>query len=124
METKTGSLLLLLSAVITFFASIIAIIFIVMLFVSPESVQSSQNLEPTTSIIIISVAFIIFLIFGFLQLYASQLMKNPATTKKGGIIALVVGILMANLLAIIGGILGIVQGGKISNNFINKDLFS
>jgi type IV secretory pathway ATPase VirB11/archaellum biosynthesis ATPase len=37
----------------------------------------------------------------------------PATTKKGGIIALVVGILTGgDLLAIIGGVFGIIQGGQ------------
>ncbi|MDO8459567.1 MAG: hypothetical protein Q7S74_00510 [Nanoarchaeota archaeon] len=112
MESRAGSILLLISAILTFLASLIAIIFIVVLLVSPDTIKSSQNLSPTTSIIIISIAFIIFLILGFLELHASKLMKDSMTTKKGGIMGLILGILTFNLLAIIGGIAGIIQSGK------------
>ncbi len=40
-------------------------------------------------------------------------MKVPETTRKGGVIALIVGFLTGgDLLSIVGGILGMVSGGK------------
>ena len=120
MESKAGCILLLITAILTFLMSLIALLFIILLIISPDSVNSSQDLSPGVSILIISIGFLVFLILGFLQLYASRLMKNPATTKKGGIIGLIIGILMLNILAIIGGILGISQGGK--NTTVNQTI--
>ncbi len=57
-------------------------------------------------------AIILGIISG-LKFWASSLMKNSLTVKKGGFIALVVGIFTGlDLLAVIGGILGIVAAEK------------
>jgi len=57
---------------------------------------------------------IIAIITGGLAIWASILMKKDDNTKvkKGGIIALIVGIIGFNLLTLIGGILGMVQANK------------
>lgn len=114
MESKAGSILLLISSILVFLVSLIPLIFLVMLLISPESVKSSEGLSPTVNIIIMLIVFVLLLIFGFLQLHASRLMKDPMTTKKGGVIGLITGILTFNLIAIIGGILGIINGSKQS----------
>lgn len=105
MESKAGSILLLISGILTILISLIVLV--LFLFIRPSSDLFGFSLG------IFIFFFILILIIGGLKLWASKLMKNPETTTKGGIIALIVGILSAgDLLAIIGGILGIVQGGK------------
>lgn len=106
MESKTGSILLLISGILTIVLSAIAIFYYSLvsnLFGSPGGI----------SIGLIVLLFIVILVIGILKLYTSKLMKNSKTTVKGGILALVLGIVTGiDILAIIGGIFGIVQGRK------------
>ena len=110
MESKIGSILLLISAILTFIvAGILLIIGVAIPFLPAENMQGN----PIFGMIIFLVIAILFFIVAFLKLWASRLMKVPETTSKGGIVAIVVGILNGgDLLAIIGGIIGIVQAGK------------
>ena len=57
---------------------------------------------------------ILFIITGALAIWACILMKKDDNlkVKKGGIMALVVGIIGLNLLTLIGGIMGMVQANK------------
>ncbi len=107
--SKAGSILLLIAAIISFFlAVIIAFVGLVILFLGLSNQTGIPNW--VVGLIVLVVAIIISVI-GFLKLWASNLMKNPSTTRKGGIIALVLGVLTGpDLLALIGGILGIVEG--------------
>jgi uncharacterized membrane protein len=107
-QSKAGSILLLISSIITFLVAIVFLIFAVLAIFS-DSVEGS----PWVGFAILFVISILVFVIGGLKLWASKLMKVPATTKKGGIIALVVGILTGgDLLAIIGGVFGIIQGGQ------------
>jgi len=113
MESKVGSILLLISGILTILISLIPLIFIVLLIVSPGSVSSPGDQSPMVGAFILLAIFIVLLIFGILKLWAFKLMKSSETTSKGGVVALIVGILNGgDLISIVGGILGIVQGGK------------
>ncbi len=70
------------------------------------------ELSSTAAGIIFLIAGILMFCLSLLEFYASKLMKNSETTTKGGIIGLICGILNSDILAIIGGILGISKGGK------------
>ena len=56
---------------------------------------------------------IIHIVFSALVLMGGIWMKKPETCKKGGLFALIFGVLGGfNILAVIGGILGLVAAGK------------
>jgi len=109
MESKAGSILLMISGIITLLIALGLIIFSILVFAGVVKGEGNA----TFGGVFLLVIGVIILIFAFLKFWASGLMKNPVTTSKGGVVALVVGILNGgDLLSIIGGILGIVQGGK------------
>ena len=108
MESKAGSILLLISGILTFLVALGVLIFAIALPFLPNT----QTDNPWLGFAVLLVIAIFLGIIGFIKLHASKLMKDPLTTNKGGIWALVVGILTSDLLSIIGGIIGLVQGGK------------
>jgi hypothetical protein len=55
-----------------------------------------------------------FLIVGILGIVFSSMMNNPLKAKRGGLLCLIFGILSLNLFMILGGIMAIVAGGKVS----------
>lgn len=108
-ESKAGHILLLISGIITLLISIGLIIFSILVFAGVVEGEGSVALGGT----ILLVFGIVALILAILKFWASRLMKVPETTHKGGVIALIVGFLTGgDLLSIVGGILGIVHGGK------------
>jgi hypothetical protein len=110
MESKTGSILLMISGILTLLISVGLIIFSILVF---AGVVEGGGIGGSFGGIFLFVIGMVILIFAPLKFWASRLMKNPATTSKGGVVALIIGILDGgDLLSIIGGILGIVQGGK------------
>ncbi len=113
MESKAGPILLLISSIITFFFAAFALLVLILMIFSPSSIENfpTKGNLPTIITIIYFFIFVFILVLGMFKLWASKLMKNPKTTTKGGIIALVCGILsLGDILAIVGGILGIAQG--------------
>ena len=104
-----GVVLLMISGILTLLVALGLIVFSVLVFTGIAKGEGNMVFGGTVLLII----GIIVLIVAFLKFWASKLMKNPITTSKGGVIALIVGIIGGgDLLAIIGGILGLVQGGK------------
>jgi FlaA1/EpsC-like NDP-sugar epimerase len=104
MESKAGSILLLISGILTIIAGLVAFVFF--LIAAPSGGGNALSW-------ILILFLVVAIVIGALKIWTASLMKNPETTKKGGIIALILGILTGgDLLAIIGGILGIVQGSK------------
>ena len=109
MESKAGSVLLMISGIITILLALGLIIFSILILTGVINGEGSAAFGGG----ILLALGIFILILSFFKFWASGLMKNPETTKKGGIIALVVGIISSmDLLSIIGGILGIVQSEK------------
>ncbi len=106
-SSKVGSVLLLISGSITL---IIAAVLLIMAIAVPF-LDGTEG-DPVVGVVLFSIFFIFALVSGLIKLWASRLMKNPQTTNKGGIVALIIGILNSDGLSIIGGILGIAQGGK------------
>jgi len=111
MHSKPGSILLLISAIINFILALGVLILTVYLATSDVSLGEENGTIVGTILLI--VIFIVLIVFGILKLWAHNLMKDPSTTYKGGIVALIVGFLNGgDLLAIIGGILGITAGNN------------
>ncbi len=108
--TLIGGILTLILAAVLFFASIILMFVPSIRINSPEGEILLQ--APFLFAIIAFAVFAFVLIVGLAKLYSAKLMKVPKSTLKGGVIALVAGIISSDLLSIIGGILGIVQGSK------------
>jgi len=109
MESKTGSILCLIGGILWLVVSIMLIIgsLIIVILTALNNV-----IEGLIFGVIFLVIGIIFVIYGTLGIKASQWMKNKEEVKKGGIVALIVGILGVNALLIIGGILGLVDADK------------
>ena len=103
--------MLLISGIITILISVGLIIFSILVFTGV--IQGDGN--STVGGVLLLVMGIVALIFALLKFWASRLMKVPETTHKGGIIALVIGFLGGgDLISIVGGILGMVNGGNNS----------
>lgn len=101
MESKAGSILSLIGGILQLVGAVL--FFIV-------SVLDKFYIFPPIGFYIFLV--IVYLIIGILSISAYKWMKNPETTKKGGITALVCGIIGFNIITLIGGILGLVDSGK------------
>jgi phosphotransferase system glucose/maltose/N-acetylglucosamine-specific IIC component len=107
MKSKAGSILLMISGILTLLFSLLLIVFSILIFTGVVKGEGSVGLGGALVLVIA----VVLLVLSLLKFWASGLMKDEMTTVKGGIIALIVGILTGgDLLAIIGGILGIVQG--------------
>ncbi|RMD67241.1 hypothetical protein D6817_02085, partial [Candidatus Pacearchaeota archaeon] len=95
--------------IITLLVGLGIILFSILIFTGV--VSGKGNVTSAGSFILI--IGIIISLFSLLKFWASGLMKDPLTTSKGGVVALIAGILNGgDLLSIVGGILGIVQGSK------------
>jgi len=109
MESKIGSTLTLIGGILWLVISIALIV------AALVTVIISANSESTNGLIIgvvLLVAGVLFVFYGALGVKAGKWMKEKRTVKKRGLTALIVGILGLNVLAIIGGILGLVDAGK------------
>lgn len=104
-QSKAGSILLLISGILTLVGALILLI--IGLFLVPFGTEARIGAA------IILIFFVVLVVAGILKIYSSQMMKDPRRTTNGGILALIVGVLSGiDILAIVGGILGIVEGGK------------
>jgi len=97
------------SGILTLLAALFVIVLSILVFVGV--IEGEGNISLGGAFLLIT-GFIV-LIFSFLKFWASKLMKDPVTTLKGGVVALIVGVFGSwDLLSIIGGILGIVDSKK------------
>ncbi len=122
MQSKTGSTLALISAIINYIGAgiflLISTITPLMILVAEEQPQNGIS-NSTAAIIFFIIFFIIaavFLTIGLLFHKASKKMKNPKTTKNGAIWALILGILtfgnIAGILGIVAGAIGLSDANK------------
>jgi len=115
MESKLGSIFALVGAIIELVMAVVVFILAVISFVGLILINT---IVPWIVGLLFIVAAVAYLILGFYGLSASRWMKNPATTRKGGITALVVGIIsviisvIPGIFLIIGGVLGLVDAEK------------
>ncbi len=114
MESRAGSILTLIGGILTLIgAAIVLIITIVILSLSSLSDKiGDAEMTLSTLAIILSGVFLVLLIGGILKIHASNLMKNKKTTLKGGIIAIVTGVIISDILSLIGGIIAVVQASE------------
>lgn len=120
-ESKIGYTLLLIDGILWILLAIFLITGATFTLVFVEYEIESLPFNPASvfsSIILVS--FVI--LSGVVKLWASNLMKYPESTFRGGIIALVIGVLNGlDLLALVGGSLGVIQGkGKIKRKLKNR----
>lgn len=101
MQSKTGEILLLISAILTFIAGLGYTIF--------SFVTSGAGfLNP-----LLVLALVLITLFAGAKFYVSRMMRDPMKTRRAGVHAIIIGIIGGfDPLAIIGGIIAIVQGGK------------
>jgi len=106
MESKMGSMLALIGGILYLIgAAITLIVGLIVLFVGMGEMPQGFGI----AYIVVSV---LLLALGLGSIKAAKLMKVPETTKKGGIIALILGIVFSNIVVLIGGILGLIDSGK------------
>ncbi|MEA3329868.1 MAG: hypothetical protein U9Q06_03935 [Nanoarchaeota archaeon] len=122
MESKTGSLLAKISAIINLVLAIfIFLIGICLTIIAGMGIgESSGNVSPFgISMIILAITLFIsgiMLTLSLLLFSASTKMKNPKTVKNGAIWSLVLGIItfgnLSGILALVGGIIGLSDADK------------
>jgi len=111
MESKSGSLLALIAGIISFIiigGPLLYLIFGIMLLTVPIYRPPTISYGVISPFILLMIMIIILLVFGILFILAYNWMKNPKTTRKGAILALILGIF--SLPSIILGALGIISG--------------
>jgi cytochrome c biogenesis protein CcdA len=116
MESKAGSILALIGGILQFLSAAILLIIGIMAAVSAGNQLGGVGVAFGAVYIVLGVVWIVI---GILAIKAYSWMKVPETTKKGGITALICGIIGGNILTLIGGILGIVDAGKNQQNTPN-----
>jgi len=113
MKSRAGFILLLIDAVIAFIGAFFFLLGTIILFVSPSfldiNINGSISYLPAIGALLL---LILLVIIGLLRLYSAKLMNNSRTTTTGGIVAIVLGVVSFSILSLIGGILGVVAGGK------------
>ena len=104
-SSKPGYILALIGGILGVFMSLVFLTIFIIAFSLAEI--------PGASIWVIILIFVYLAATGGLTIWGGTLMRDPKTTEKGGIIALIFSVIgSGNILGIVGGILGIVEGGK------------
>ena len=109
MESKTGSVLSLIGGILWLVLSIILIVTALIVVIVSSTSESMSGL--VFGIVFMAIG-IVCIVYGVLAVKAAQWMKEQKTSKRGGIVALIIGILGMNILVIIGGILGLIDSDK------------
>ncbi len=113
MVSKAGSILTLIGGILTLvFAIVILFVGLVVLGLDSVSDKIGRGVPLDFLTLILFSVFVFLLIGGILKIYASRLMLNKKTALKGGIIAIIFGVIISDILSLIGGIIAIVQGNK------------
>jgi hypothetical protein len=113
MKSIVGSVLALIDGILSFIIALILLIVSLIFFIDPGILSIiDMGISQYLVGIFILVPVLIFALIGFAKLYCAKLMNNPNTTRTGGIISLIIGIITLGILSIIAGIFGIMQGDK------------
>ena len=119
MESKIGSILTLIGGILTLIGSvvflIIALLFFNFYFLADKVAREIPEIPMAFLGTILIIVFMFVFIMGFLKIYAFNLMRRPESTLRGGIIAVIAGILVSDIFSLVGGIFGIVQGSEKAN---------
>ena len=113
MKSEVGSIFTLIGGILTLIGAVV-LVFIGIIILSLSSLGDKIGGELPTYVVgwVLIAVFVLLVVAGILKLYASKLMKDKKTTLKGGILALILGIVVSDLFSLIGGIVGIVQGSR------------
>ena|SRR3989344_5380121 len=119
MESKTGSLLTFIAAIINFIISglvfLVSLVFLAVVFVIKDY-NLGISIPPFLLFIIILLVAVILFIIASLSLVASRKMKHKKTVRKGAIWAIILGAItigqISGILSLIGGIIGIIDADK------------
>jgi len=107
MESKAGSILLLIAGIIGIIGSIVVLITELIFFFFADGAEQGVFV-----IVVSLILFIVILIISLLKLKASKMMKDSFKVKNGAILGLLLGIFSLDIIAIAGGIVGIIQAGN------------
>jgi len=106
MESKVGSILSLIGGILQLVSALIFLI------LALTAIMAGIAGLGTIIGVVYLILAVVYIVMGILAIKASKWMKAAETTKKGGITALVCGIVGFNIVTLIGGILGLVDAGK------------
>lgn len=109
MESETGSTLSLVGGFLWLIFSILLIFTSLGLVIYAAS-EDYPDLVPYGFIFLVS--GILLVIFGAIAVSSSKWMRESRTVKTGSVMSLIVGILGINILAIMGGIIGLIDSKK------------
>lgn len=132
MKSKAGFVLALIGGILTILFSILLIIFAIIYFFGTsligdiaETTGGTSTVSNTPMYLLIA-GFFWLLIIGILAIVAGAKMNkdDDLSVKKGGIMALILGILSFNILTILGGILGIIAASNKSSQSMNVQVTS
>ena len=117
MNTKVGSNLILISAIIFIVFAVLFFIGSILVYLEVMEQTDGQELSPEVAGTIILVVAMIMFCLSLVEFWTYKLTKSPETMKKGGVIALIIGIIGlflggVGILSIIGGVLVISQEKK------------
>jgi len=125
MKSTVGFILALIGGIFSILGGIMVVIEILVQVWTMQLLQNSPTMSafsqksiplfnPNFLIIMAVIGFLWFLVIGILGIVSSIMMNKEDNNKvkKGGIMALVVGILGLNILTILGGIFGIIDSKK------------
>jgi len=104
MESKAGSILMTIDAILT---ALGGLAFIVILSLGTLGSSPGSGL-----IIFLVIAIVLLIAFTFAKFYIAKMMRDPLKTKRAGVHAIIIGVLSGiDILSIIAGIIAISQAG-------------
>jgi hypothetical protein len=113
MESKVGSILSLIGGILSLISAVVILLIGIFSIIGGAAAQSATPAIGFGAFFL--VLGIVQALIGVFAIKASQWMKLPETTHKGGITALICGIVGGlNVLLIMAGIFGLIDSGKPS----------
>ena len=113
MESSAGSVLTLIGGIITLILGAAVMILVIILGgLIGLSDKIGTKIPSGVMLGIFVFAFVLLLAGGILKIYASRLMLNKKTVFKGGIMAIILGVIVSDIFSLIGGIVAVVQAGR------------
>ena len=123
MASKAGYILALIGGILTLIGSVIFLVYGIISYTALRALTMGFGKVSVMPLVGGIGGMIWFIVAGILAIIAAKKMNqdDPTIVKKGGIMAIIVGVLSGGLLTLIGGIIGVIQASE-SNTIQSKNL--
>ena len=114
-DSGVGYVLTLIGGIVTLVFSVVLLLASVVLFSGGsvlEEFLGAFTIPVTILGFVFLFVFIVSVLIGVLKISAARMMRSPRKTLRGGIFALILGVITSDPFSLIGGIFGIVQGSS------------